>query len=148
VQEGMQTTHDGDLRQVWTREEDGEGVHWSTRSALRTITWSFRARGEHLEAYRARVRAWNGDHDACTVHFDPPLPDARARFAGAQESWFIIDVNGQRAHGLGRVRSQWDQGVMQLAVMPETPSWTTDRPLHSRVRWRGDQALVDIQRVG
>lgn len=97
----------------------------------------------------ARAESWQAGLDFPTtkVVFQPALPDLRRPFAGVAESRFVVDIAGQAAHGVGRVRARWvDADTLRVEMIPEEPSWFADRPMLTTVRFDANGYVVTIVR--
>ncbi len=114
----------------WSIAEDG----WVVRDGpVVTLRYHFVA-GE-LDRAQA-VQAGEGT-PLVDVTFSPRLPDVRRRFVGEAHGAFVVDVNGQAGHGVGRTVARWDGDGVRLSVIPTAPRWFADRPLTSWI-YSGD----------
>jgi hypothetical protein len=57
-------------------------------------------------------------------------PDLSRPFTGQAESRFRMDINGQRGHGAGIIRASWNDDQVELQIIPDSPWWLADRPMH------------------
>ncbi len=80
------------------------------------------------------------------VTFSPRLPDVRRRFDGDAHGAFVVDINGQPGHGVGRTLARWEGDAVVLSVMPTAPRWFADRPLESRITYAHDVSWVRTTR--
>ena len=154
------------LRQ--TPEEDGfklqrpiPGVAWHTQS---THHWLNESHGVVRPGGPIRLhyhfadtvdqREWRGaeiyqdgrETPVLVVRLDRALPDLRRHFEGRAVSNFVIDINGQTAHGSGTLTAFWTDDGPVVEMNPEAPWWFADRPLRSTLRFNEDGS-VDLTTV-
>lgn len=138
----------------------GLAVDWPTAS-LETWSWDgewlvregpvVSLRYHYTRGELDRAQAWQAGVElpVTDVVFSPALPDFRRRWVGEAESRFVVDVAGQRGHGVGRIRAAWEgeDGVI-LDILPEAPRWFADRPMRGELRFRAQEVWVKAERTG
>jgi hypothetical protein len=149
--DGFTTTHDtysgGTRTLAWTLEPSEDGVDAVQRGDFRTLRYRFRRDGDALELASIMVEQWGRAAPTVAVTLEPPLPDLRRRFRGQATSAFVVDVNGQHSHAVGRLEAAWEGGEVVVELVPVAPWWTLDRPMRARVR-DGEGGLdVRVERV-
>ncbi len=143
---GFVTEHPSGTEQRWMLHRLGDRIEATQTSRLRTLRFRFREHEGALELERASVEHWDRGTPACVVQFSPPLPDAGRAFDGLFVGRFVIDVNGQASHAAGRVEAVHEDGTTTLRLLPESPSWVTDRAMEARVT-PGAQVVAEVVRV-
>ncbi len=137
------------VRRAWRVARTDGHVEAQQVSTLRSLAYRFRLTddGAH-ELVSARVEQWARDVPVTQVVFSPALPDLARPFDGTVRARFVIDVNGQPGHATGLVEAWWEEGEPRVQVLPEAPSWTTDRPLSGRWTFRdgATDAVVVVDR--
>lgn len=120
-------------RAAWEVDESDTHLEARQTSPMRTLAYRFR-KGERgsRELVEAWVQQYGYDQASTHIAFAPALPDLGHRFHGEVESRFVIDIQGQEGHAVGRVVSRWGEEGPEVRVIPEAPWWTADRPLTGR----------------
>lgn len=97
-----------------------------------------------------RAQAWQAGVAApvADIVFNPRLPDLRRPFAGTVSASFAADIAGQAGHGTGAVHCRWEADTAVCETRPSAPPWFADRPMDTRIRYDGTDAIVTIARVG
>lgn len=122
------------VAQAWRVDEADGRVVVETHSSFRTLRYEFVRAGAALELHRASVVQWDRPTPVASVVFAPCLPDLRRRFAGAAESAWVLDVNGQASHARGTARvTPTGEGAV-VDVDGTAPRWVADRPLQATIR--------------
>jgi hypothetical protein len=145
LQGPIRTTHTSGATQTWSRSEGPDFVELVQHDPLRTLRYRFAAHDGVYELERASCTPWDRGPN-CVVSFHPPLPDAARPFEGRFEGRFVLDVNGQASHAVGRVRVSHDNLRTRYQFRPESPFWCVDRPMDAFVTM-GEAATVDLHRV-
>jgi hypothetical protein len=144
------TTHHtlpgGAADQVWQVAWTDGGAELVQRHPLRTIRYRFTG-SESLEWSGAEITQFGRDVPVLTVAISPALPDLRRPFTGTAESRFVLDVNGQRGHAVGRIRATSTPDGARVEVTPEAPWWVADRPLDGAVRFGPTGATLEMRRA-
>lgn len=139
---------DGPVTAPWTVEDRGDRVVLRQESELRTIEIGGIAANGAWEMTDATVTQWGRATPVLHLAISPALPDLRRRFDGHVVSRYVIDVNGQENHATGVLDAWWEADGPRVALRPEAPAWTVDRPMASIVAFPGDgTASVRVSRV-
>jgi len=131
-------------------EDDGQSLR--RRGDVVTLEYDFpatdSAQGSVRELHSARVFQAGHEDPILVLRLDRALPDLRRPFQGRSSSRFVLDVNGQAAHGTGTIECWWtDQGPM-VQMLPSAPWWLAERPMLTSVRFEEQGAVrVGIQRT-
>lgn len=113
---------------TWQTMEGVDALLVRQESRLRQLTYRFKVTSDGaLELTDARVRTWNATDDTLHIAFSPPLPDLRRRFKGSHQSRFVVDINGQRNHAVGKITTDWTDRGPRLQIRGETPWWFAER---------------------
>jgi hypothetical protein len=124
---------------------DAAEVVVSTASRVRRLVHRYLPRDGHLELWRAEVHQSGRAVPVSVATFTPALPDPRGCLAARAAGAFVLDVGGQRSHGVGRWEAAPDgRGGHRLRVLPEAPRWVADRPLAME---RGADGVVRGARI-
>jgi len=100
------------------------------------------------ELDQAQVWQVGVDVPVTDVRFRPALPDLRRPFPGTVESTFVVDIAGQAAHGIGKVRCTWtDADTVSVTMIPTEPRWFADRPMETTIRYEADSVAVTVKRI-
>ena len=114
-------------------------------SPIRTLVYTFRLGAEgQTELIEAHVEQYGREALVTRVVFSPALPDLGRRFTGRSRSRFVVDINGQDGHAVGVVEAWWDEAGPTVAVRPEAPWWTADRPLLARLVHDDGAVSLDV----
>lgn len=148
-EELIQTYLDKDTicTQKWEMHSIKEGVLMEQKTELRNLSYQFEEKGAYWELKGAKVQLWNSEQPDFEIHFAPALPDLRYRFEGRYTSSFIMDVNGQESHAIGRVEAYWTTEGPQLDIIPEKPWWVADRSMQVKMKIENGGVEVKIERV-
>ncbi len=104
--------------------------------------------GEVRELARGEVLQAEHDEPILRLRLDRALPDLRRRFEGKATSTFVLDVNGQAAHGTGTIESWWTREGPVVEMRPSAPWWLAERPMRTTVRYTDEGgAVVSIERI-
>lgn len=148
---GFTTTYhlpDGPVTAPWTIDDQGDRVVLRQESELRTVEIGGIAANGAWEMTDATVTQWGRATPVLHLDISPALPDMRRHFDGHVLSHYVIDVNGQDSHATGVLDAWWEADGPRVALRPEAPSWTVDRPMESIVVFPGDgSADVRVARV-
>jgi hypothetical protein len=82
------------------------------------------------ELVYAKVEQFGREVPVFELFLQPALPDLSRPFEGEAESSFRMDINGQRGHGTGTIRTLWDDDQVEVEIISEAPWWLADRPMH------------------
>ncbi len=123
--------------QDWTLE----GKVLEQKSPFRTQQYHF-CEDEPYELISANVQLWNNSKKAFNITFYPALPDFRKEFRGKHIAIFVMDVNGQQGHGIGKIHSYWQDKKLIIDFFPENPQWITDRPLRQVITFENNNVNV------
>jgi hypothetical protein len=132
------------LNQQWTSLAGAGGVVLQTADANRSVSYRLQNRDGALELTSMKVEQFGRDVPAVQIVLWPALPDLRRRFDGVFEGRFVVDVNGQPGHALGRIRAGWLEDGPWVRVIPDEPWWVEDREMLTRVKLAKDQVRVRI----
>lgn len=104
--------------------------------------------GEVRELRGAEVTQVGHDLPLLQLRLDRALPDLRRPFEGRAVSHFVMDINGQQAHGTGTLETWWSEGGPVVELHPSAPWWLAERPMRTTVRYtEAGEALVHIERI-
>jgi len=135
----VSTVHTGDFvagaEQAWDVVRGDGWQELVQRGDLRTLTYRFLDRGDGaLELVSARVTQFAVAQEACALQLAPALPDVRRPWDGVAEGRFVLDVNGQPSHGVGRYEARWEGDEVVVRLIGQAPTWLAERPVTVRVR--------------
>lgn len=152
IEGGLRTHHQVDdgppVPQDWTLEASETHLVAQQSSALRTIRYRFLLVDGARELSEVTVTQWGREAPTAHLVLSPALPDLGRRFEGTHTSRFVVDVNGQQGHAVGRLLASWGPHGPELQLLPEAPWWVTDRPMRTTVRYLDDgSAQIDIERI-
>lgn len=145
---GLQLERPGGAELSWPThsiEHWVEDQGWlSSDNGITKLSYRY-VNGELVEAQVLQA----GDPTPVThIRFSPALPDVRRPFTGEIHSQFVVDINGQKAHGIGEVVSSWrDATTFILDVRPTAPHWFADRPLQTTLLYGPDRVHLSTIRV-
>ena len=128
----------------WRFTRDAHGVLLTDQGELRTLQYRFIESGDARELASVTVTQWDDPTPTFHMALDPALPDLRRPFSGRAESRYVMDVNGQPSHAVGRLAASWQEGHVRVELIPEAPWWTADRPMETVLRFDEDGADVVI----
>jgi hypothetical protein len=134
--------HRGDAETRWILRREGETLVAETSGAITTLRYVFEIRegtsGRSYE-FRSATVEQKGRHDP-TFHIEvnPALPDLSRAWKGETLSRFVLDVNGQRSHGVGHIRASSTENGAHVHVEGEKPWWVKARPFRTHVAPRQD----------
>lgn len=114
-----------------------------TENAISTI----RHHMVDAEIDRAEVLQAGQPGPVLEIRFNPALPDLRRPFGGESRSRFVVDVAGQRGHGVGEVRCFSDGDRATVNIVPEAPDWFAARPLEGTLLFGEERVELDVHRV-
>jgi hypothetical protein len=77
------------------------------------------------------------------LRLDRALPDLRRPFEGHAISTFVLDINGQQAHGTGTIEAWWTPDGPVVEVRPTAPWWLAERPMRTEIRY-GEEGQVEV----
>ncbi len=138
----------GDATRAWTERRDGAHLELAQPDPFRTLVYRYAVRDDGaLELERMEVRQFGVDSPVVTIALQPALPDLRRRFEGRAVSRFVVDMDDQPGHAVGRLEAWWDGDVARVALRPEAPAWVTDRPMDTEIRYADGAAYIHIARV-
>jgi hypothetical protein len=144
----VRTTRPNGVEELWRLEEGPGFVELHQRAPIRTVTYRFlRTADGALELTSAWVRQYAVAAETVHLQLAPALPDARRRWEGAAEGRFVVDVNGQPSHGVGRYEARWEGEEVVVRLIPEAPRWFAERPLEARIAVGAEGANVSVARV-
>lgn len=126
--------------ELWTSDGD-----WLVRDNPVVTLKAHRVAGEI-----DRMQAWQVGVDVpvTDITFSPALPDVRRLWIGPAESRFVVDIAGQKAHGVGRVETRWvGTDTVQMDVLPEAPAWFASRPIRYTIQYRASDVWVRGERI-
>lgn len=144
---GFDTVHASGARQSWVVSQDGAVGTATQTDRFRTLTNTFHIEDGAWELAEIRVEQWGQDQVTTRVNFNPALPDPRRTFDGDGRARFVIDVNGQMNHAVGRVVCRWADGRFHADIRPEAPWWVIDRPLRTTVDIADEVSTTTITRA-
>lgn len=122
---------------------------WLTRDHAHVLLrYRFSEDADKREWWGAEVRQLGRPEPVITVRLDRALPDLRRPFEGVAESGFVMDVNGQKAHGVGVIRAGWGDDGPWTTMTPTAPWWLAERPMKGTYRFADGRATVRIEREG
>jgi hypothetical protein len=114
------------LMQEWKIKEVEQGKLMIQENELRAISYQFNNNNELEKAF---VDIKTPNHRAFEIHFYPALPDLSRKFEGIVSATFVMDVNGQKSHAMGKIDVSWTEKGPELLVSPIKPWWVEDRPM-------------------
>jgi len=133
--DGLLVTHERDdasWPQSWTLTSAGGFTTATQADTLRTLTHRFLESGDSLELCEISVAQFGREHAPMRALFTPALPDLRRPFDGSGLSRFVVDINGQESHAIGRATATWTGDEARVDLRPEAPWWVADRPMTIR----------------
>ena len=106
------------------------------------------------EFRQATVRQKGRGDPTFHLEVNPALPDLTREWTGEATSRFVMDVNGQRSHGVGSITVRHDGQGAAVLVQGEKPWWVKARPFAARVRrletavsrWRAAESPMEAKR--
>ena len=110
------------------------------------LRYHFDDNPNHREWRGAEIYQEGREVPVLVVRLDRALPDLRRRFEGRSSSNFVLDVNGQSAHGVGTLTAYWTADGPIVEMEPTSPWWFADRPMRSSLRFI-DDTTVDLTTV-
>lgn len=125
-----------EIVQEWILQKRDEAVILSQDNELRTINYQYNILHELEKAY---VDIKIPQHRAFEISFYPALPDFGRTFNGTCESIFIMDVNGQKSHAMGKIISECTESGVKISIEPLKPWWVNDRPMKSEINAIGEK---------
>jgi hypothetical protein len=115
---------------------------------LVTLSYAFPERDGSREWVGAQVCQWDQVAPILGVRLDRALPDLRRPFEGRAKSHFVLDVNGQAAHGTGTLEAWWTDDGPVVEMRPSAPWWLVQRPMRTRVTFQeGGDVKVEVSRI-
>jgi hypothetical protein len=125
----------------WIMGEDG----WLTHaSSITTQRYHY----QNGELDRALVLQAGQDTPVTEVLFQPSVPDLRRPFTGEYVSRFVVDIAGQKAHGIGELHCRWvDSNTVEVDMIPQQPRWFADRPMRTFIRYTPQGVLFVVNRT-
>ena len=93
---------------------------------------------QERELVGAKAQQWGRNEPVFELHIHPALPDLSRPFEGIHRSQFRMDINGQKGHGTGVIRTQWNDDMVEIEIIPEAPWWLADRPMHGTIVFPGN----------
>lgn len=138
----------GGEEEPWEVRRSDRTVEAVQEGELRTLVYRFRVgEDEAWELVSMDVEQVGRQAPPTHIELSPPLPDLRRPFEGRLVSRYVVDVNGQQGHAVGRLEAWWDGEVARVALIPEAPPWTVDRPMETTVTFGEGTAHVQIVRT-
>jgi len=125
--------------------KDDDGVAARDDGPLR-LRYHFDENPNRREWQGAEIYQEGRDVPVLVVRLDRALPDLRRRFEGRATSNFVLDINGQPAHGIGTLTAYWTADGPVVEMDPTAPWWFADRPMRSSLRFI-DDTTVDLTTV-
>ncbi|MBI4369009.1 MAG: hypothetical protein HY547_02125 [Elusimicrobia bacterium] len=123
----------GAMLETWRIERRNSRAIAVHEGKITTLTYEFLETGDSLELAAVSVTQAGRSVPVFEMSLNPALPDLRRPFQGAAESRFMMRVNGEPPHGLGRIFVHWEGNGSRIEVWPQEPSWIKDRPMMSRI---------------
>jgi hypothetical protein len=138
----------GDLAEPWRLDVFRQDRYDLVQDApLRQIRASFVVAGAALELAEVTITQFGRANPVCHLELSPALPDLRMKFNDHVRSRYVIDVDGQENHATGWLDAWWDDAGSHVAVQPDAPWWTVDRPMQADIVIVGGNTEVAIHRV-
>jgi len=104
--------------------------------------------GAVRELQGARVTQAGHELPVLQLRLDRALPDLRRRFEGHATSRFVMDINGQQAHGTGTLEAWWTRNGPVVEMRPSAPWWLAERPMRTTITYTDQgHAVVSIERI-
>ncbi|MBW1879432.1 MAG: hypothetical protein JRJ84_13800 [Deltaproteobacteria bacterium] len=151
AQPAFTTTHtvlSGDrIRRTWEVSRTDRYLDAYQRDDLRVLHYRFGVHGDAWELLSADVWQWGRANPVMHLQLEPALPDLRCPFEGRHVSRYVIDINGQENLAVGTLEAWWEEDGPRVALQPEAPWWTADRPMTTAVRLEEGGAHVVIERT-
>jgi hypothetical protein len=130
--------------ETWT--DDGAVVQ--RPGSLVTLRYDFALHDGSRELSGASVSQWDQATPLLAVRLDRALPDLRRPFEGRAKSRFVLDVNGQAAHGTGTLSAWWTAAGPVVEMRPSAPWWLAQRPMQTSVTFEnGGDVKVKVGRI-
>ena len=143
------TYHDNNVKeeieQFWDEnfQQEHQLLFAEQKNKYRSQTYAYVVEeANHYLLQSATIQIWNYKEPAFKITFSPPLPDLRKKFEKTYESDFVMDINGQKNHGIGKVKCYWqDKDHVIVEIIPQQPWWIADRPMKSVVEFKGSKEV-------
>ena len=104
--------------------------------------------GEVRELHGGSVEQVGHDLPVLQLRLDRALPDLRRPFEGRATSSFVLDINGQQAHGTGTLEAWWTPDGPVVEMRPTAPWWLAERPMRTTIQYgEDDEVIVSIARI-
>jgi hypothetical protein len=149
--DGRLVTHwASNVESGWAGAWDGDHFLVRQESPQRTLVYDYlsdRDKVDRLEWVGATVFQYGRATPVGHIEVSPALPDLRRRFEGHHRSRYVIDANGQEGHATGWMDAWWEAEGPRVALIPEAPWWTVDRPMLTSIHYENGRARVDVVRT-
>ena len=136
-----------EVEEPWSIHVDGEFTVLTQSTDFRKIEHRFLSVGEAQELSSITIHQFGRETPTMEAHFNPALPDSTIAFSGTVTSRFVLDVNGQKSHGVGSITSSWQNNTATYQLSPKSPWWLADRPMTSTVTINGNEAVLETHRI-
>ena len=136
-----------EVEEEWSIATDGDFTTLTQSTDFRTIEHRFLRVGEAKELSSITIHQFDRETPVMEAHFSPSLPDSTVPFTGTVTSRFVLDVNGQRSHGVGSITASWANNTATYQLSPESPWWLANRPMTSTVNINGEHAVLGTNRT-
>jgi hypothetical protein len=146
--DGCVTTWASGAVSPWTITEEPGRLRLTQASPIRTLVHEFITDQDGNAAWSSStVLQYGRATPVGHIEVSPALPDLRRHFEGRHRSRYVIDANGQAGHATGALEAWWEADGPRVALLPDAPWWTADRPMLTTVRLHDTEASVEITRT-
>jgi len=135
------------IRETWEVSRSGRYLDAFQHDDLRALHYRFAVHEDAWELLSADVWQWGRANPVMHIELAPALPDLRRPFEGRHTSRYVIDVNGQENLAVGDLEAWWEEDGPRVALEPESPWWTADRPMRTTVTFEEGGAHIVIERT-
>ncbi|MEM7105912.1 MAG: hypothetical protein AAF502_22435 [Bacteroidota bacterium] len=146
--DGLKSYHHSgkEIIQNWSVEANNKMISVRQENRLRTMIFNYQKENNHQRLSTASVQLWDRNHPAFQINFFPCLPDLRIPFDHIFKGNFVMDVNGQKNHAIGKIFVESNRKTTSIHIMPEKPWWLTDRPMKIEINYK-DGMVSSITRI-